>query len=209
MSDNFLKLISSIELDEIIDIIKNHIIDKSTENENSGYIKFIDFKYPMYFIEKFGINAITQKIYNYFIMHTKRRCYDKDKNIDELLKDKFDDRLCNNIIFYDHDNKSCDVVNKDIIGFIFPIMNRNYCRNTICKKEITDNNIKNHDKIKNININTQEITTCYDDGKIHQIYHLKNSILHGKHSTYYNNGNIYIEKIFDNGNMISAKYYDP
>lgn len=220
MSYNFLKLISFIELDEIIDIIKNHIIDKSTENENSGYIKFIDFKYPMYFIGKFGVLTISQKIYNYFLMHTKRRCYDKDKNIDELLKDNFDDKLINNIIFYDHDNKSCDVDNKNIIGFIFPIMDRNYCRDTICEKDITDNDIKNHDKIKNINIknhdkiknidiNTQEITTCYNDGKIHQIYCLKNSLLHGEHLTYYNNGKIYIKKIYDNGNMISAKYFDP
>ena len=162
----------------------------------------------MYFIEKFGINAITQKIYNYFVMHTKRRCYDNYEDIDELLKDKFDDRLTNNIIFYNHVNKSCDVNDKDIIGFIFPIMNRNFCRYTVCEKRI-NNNIKNDVKIKNINIDTQEIVTCYDDGKIHQIYHLKNSILHGKHSTYYNNGKIYIEKIYDNGIMKSVKYFDP
>ena len=150
MSNDFLKLISPIELDEIIDIIKNHIIDKSksteNENDNTGYIKFIDFKYPMYFIENFGINAITQKIYNYFVMHTKRRCYDNYEDIDELLKDKFDDRLTNNIIFYNDENKSCDVndKDKDIIGFIFPIMNRNYYTYTVSSIE--------HDKNGNIKI---------------------------------------------------------
>jgi hypothetical protein len=37
-----LKILSPIELDEIIDIFKNYILEKSAEKK-SGYIKFIDF----------------------------------------------------------------------------------------------------------------------------------------------------------------------
>jgi antitoxin component YwqK of YwqJK toxin-antitoxin module len=200
MSDNFLKLISPIELDEIIDIIKNHIIEKSKENENSGYIKFIDFKYPMYFIEKFSINAITHKIYNYFIMHTKRRYYDKDEDIDELLKDKFDDRLTNNIMFYDHVNKSCNVDNKDIIGFIFPIMDKNYCRDTICKKEITDvGKIIWKQKINGkLNGLYREY---FENGNINKKCMCKDDKINGKNKEYYENGKLKIDSNYKDGKI--------
>ena len=132
---DILKILSPIKLDEIIDIFKNYILEKSAEKK-SDYIKFIDFKYPKYFIEKFGIKDITDKIYNYIIMHTTRRCYDKIiYNISDFISDYHEDdlksELINNIIFYDYNYKSCTNDDTNIIGCIIPIMNRDYCEKIV------------------------------------------------------------------------------
>ena len=206
------KILSPIELDEIIDIFKNYILEKSVEKK-SGYIKFIDFKYPIYFIENFGINAITDKIYNYIIIHTKRRCYDKIIDISYFLQNKIKydiktEELTNNIIFYDYNNKSCNNNDTNIIGCIIPIMNRDFCKKNLDKNY---NNILNN----NIKKETKEIIEYYkwttpENSNIHVIYNVlidNPKIKHGKYSIYSISGCLITEQEFDNGNMISEKFF--
>lgn len=119
MSDEFFDIIKDIELDEIIDIFKNHIIAESKENSNT-YIKFIDFKYPAYFVKRFGSKSITNKIYEFILMNTKRRVINlEDKKLNYLeLVIFYEEYYKENII------KIVDVSNDNIIGLLFPIINR-------------------------------------------------------------------------------------
>ena len=121
MSDNFFDIIKDVTIDEIIDIFKNHIIAESKKDSGCDtYIKFIDFKYPAYFIKKFSSKTITNKIYEFILMNTSRRSINLDDTKINYLE---------LVIFYEayyKENiiKIVDVSNDNITGLLFPIINR-------------------------------------------------------------------------------------
>ena len=127
MTDNFYNLIKDVALEEIIDIFKNHIIAESKKSCES-YIKFIDFKYPAYFIKRFSSRAITNKIYEFILINTQRRNINLDDNKINYI---------DIIIFYEKYYKEniikiADTSSDEITGLLFPIISR-----------INTNNIKN------------------------------------------------------------------
>lgn len=124
MSDNFFDIIKDVTLDEIIDIFKNHIIAES-KIDNNNYMKFINFKYPAYFVKRFSSRAITNKIYEFILMNTKRRSINLDDTKINYLE---------LVIFYEkyyEENiiKIVDVSNNNITGLLFPIINRKNMNN--------------------------------------------------------------------------------
>ena len=117
MSDNFFEIIQDVKLDEIIEIFEKFIV-KESKTDNQSYIIFINFQYPTYFINKFGSKAITDKIYEFILINTKRGIInfnDFKLNFLEL------------IIFYEkYNNYSCKAAQifDKVTGLIFPIINR-------------------------------------------------------------------------------------
>ena len=99
----------------------------------------------------------------------------------------------NNIIFYNHENKSCDVNDKNIIGFKFPIMNRDYCRDTVCEKDITDDGKIIWKQEKNGDLNGL-YREYYKNGNRKEVYEYNYNVKVGYHS-YYNKQNELIKEI--------------
>jgi len=192
MSD-FFDIIKPIELNEIIDIFKKHIVKESKIN-NNNYIKFIDFRYPKYFVDKFGSKAITNKIYEFILMNTSRRHLERD--FIEIKNDvdvENDESLINNIIFYKYVNKNGEDENKNeeditkyifssneeditkyyissnlkdinISGILFPVLNREQC------SSVSDY-IPVYKEIKKYHKNGQlEEEVTYIDNKMNGIY---------------------------------------
>lgn len=136
MTDIFFDIIKDIALEEIIEIFKNHIIAESITDSDTN-IKFIDFKYPTYFVERFGTKSITNKIYEFILMNTSRRVINlEDKKLNYLeLVIFYEGYYKENII------KIADISNDNITGLLFPIISR-----------INMNNIKKKDTMGLFNL---------------------------------------------------------
>jgi hypothetical protein len=131
---DFINFIKPITLDEIINVFQNYIMKESKIEKNDNII-FINFSYPLYFVNKFGSRAVTDKLYEYILMNTTRRYIDKNNNINiedieniinnnnntqtiqnnldnNLDKDRyFDENILEYIIFCNY--KYCDTNNKN------------------------------------------------------------------------------------------------
>lgn len=108
---DFFEVIEDIKLDDIIDIFIKYIVDDSKNFNKRYFWDFIDFKYPIYFIKKFGSKAITDKIYNYI----SKKSYVARKQIDM-------NTFNNSIDKYDF----CEKCKDNKVSYINYYMN-NYC----------------------------------------------------------------------------------